>query len=71
MVDGDDLPKQLLDILHAIPVNELERAFTAWIDRLREASEGNDDYNASSKTSRLHFSRITSVCLWGIYFPTI
>jgi hypothetical protein len=39
----DDLFEQLLEILQMIPVDELERVFTAWIDRVREVSEGNGD----------------------------
>jgi hypothetical protein len=36
--------EQLLEILQAIPIDELDRVFTAWIDRVREASEGSGDY---------------------------
>jgi hypothetical protein len=32
--------------MQVIPVDELERVFTAWIDRVREVSEGNGDYIA-------------------------
>jgi hypothetical protein len=45
-VDGDDLFEQLLEILQAIPIDELELVFTAWIDRIREVSEENGDYIA-------------------------
>jgi transposase len=41
--DGDDLFEQFLELLHAIPVDELKRAFAAWINRVREGSEGNGD----------------------------
>jgi hypothetical protein len=44
--DGDELFEQLLDILSAIPVDKLERGFTAWVDRVREMREGTDDYIA-------------------------
>jgi hypothetical protein len=46
MVGGDDLFEQMLEILHATPVDEFERAFTAWINRVCEVSEGNGDYIA-------------------------
>jgi hypothetical protein len=42
-VDEDNLFEQLLEILKAIPVDELERVFTAWVDRVREVSQGNGD----------------------------
>jgi hypothetical protein len=42
-VDGDDLFEQLSEMLPAIPIDELEPVFTAWIDRVREVSEGNCD----------------------------
>jgi hypothetical protein len=45
-IDGDDLFEWSLEILHAIPVDELERALTAWIDRVRYVSESNGDYIA-------------------------
>jgi hypothetical protein len=43
-VDGDDLFEQLFEILRAIAVDELERVFTARIDRVREVSEGDGDH---------------------------
>jgi hypothetical protein len=42
-VDTDDLFETLLEILQAIPVDELHQVFPAWIDRIREVNEGNDD----------------------------
>jgi hypothetical protein len=43
-VDGDNLFEQLLEMLHASAVDEFERVFTAWIDRVRQVGEGNGDY---------------------------
>jgi hypothetical protein len=45
-VDRDNLFEQLLEILQAIAVDELDRVVTAWIDRVCEVSEGNGDYIA-------------------------
>jgi hypothetical protein len=42
--DGDDFCEQLYNILNSISVEELERVFPAWIDRVRQGSEGNGDY---------------------------
>jgi hypothetical protein len=45
-VDGGDIFEYSLEILRAIPVDELKRVFIAWIDHNREVSERNDDYIA-------------------------
>jgi enolase len=46
-VDGDDLFEQSLEILQKIPIDELDRVFTAWIDRVHKVSKQNGDYIAS------------------------
>jgi hypothetical protein len=42
--DADDFFEQLEEILSSIAVEELERVFAAWIDRVRQVSEGNGEY---------------------------
>jgi hypothetical protein len=42
--DADDFFEQLQEILSSISVEELERVFAAWIDRVRQVSEGNGEY---------------------------
>jgi hypothetical protein len=39
--DADALVEQIPDILRSIAVEELERVFAAWIDRIRQVREGN------------------------------
>jgi hypothetical protein len=42
--DADDFFEQLEEILSSISVEELERVLAAWIDRVRQVSEGNGEY---------------------------
>jgi hypothetical protein len=42
--DADDFFEQLEEILSSISVEELEWVFAAWIDRVRQVSEGNGEY---------------------------
>jgi hypothetical protein len=42
--DADDFFEQLEAILSSISVEELERVFAAWTDRVRQVSEGNGEY---------------------------
>jgi hypothetical protein len=42
--DADDFFGQFDEILNSIPVEKLKWVFTAWIDRVRQVSEGNEDY---------------------------
>jgi hypothetical protein len=45
--DADDFFEQLTEILNSISPEELERVFAAWIDRIRQVSEGNGEYLTS------------------------
>jgi hypothetical protein len=38
--DMDEFLEQLYELLHSIPVEELEHVFSSWIDRVRQISEG-------------------------------
>jgi hypothetical protein len=51
--DADDFFEQLEEILSSISVEELERVFAAWIDRVRQVSEGNGEYLTSQIISCL------------------
>jgi hypothetical protein len=45
--DADDFFEQLEEILSSISVEELERVFAAWINRVHQVSEGNGEYLTS------------------------
>jgi hypothetical protein len=42
--EADDFFEQFYEILNSISVEELDRVFAAWIDRVHQVSEGNVDY---------------------------
>jgi hypothetical protein len=45
--DADDFFDQLDEILSSTSAEELERAFAAWTDRIRQVGEGDGEYLTS------------------------
>jgi hypothetical protein len=68
--DGEDPFAHQYEILLSVSIDEFERVFAAWIERVRQASQGTGGYIRKYIIYHVQFVLMDHSCLWGMYFLT-